>query len=212
MFRSALSPKPRGLLQRLKLETRPHHERAERTVRLLEPGLTLDGYREHLERLHGLWAPLEAELARLLPVLPPELRASERWKLPLLVKDLEALGHDAASLARLPRATRLPRLTGLPEALGCFYVLEGSTLGGQLILRHLQRHFAAVSAGGFAFFRAYGEEVGPMWRAFGEVVSGASAAAASEDFDARVVRAAQDTFDAFEAWLRREREDADVRL
>jgi heme oxygenase len=172
----------------------------------------LDGYREHLERLHGLWAPLEAELARLLPVLPPELRASERWKLPLLVKDLEALGHDAASLARLPRATRLPQLTGLPEALGCFYVLEGSTLGGQLILRHLQRHFAAASAGGFAFFRAYGEEVGPMWRAFGAVVSGASAAAASEDFDARVVRAAQDTFDAFEAWLRREREDADVRL
>lgn len=173
-------------------------------MRLLEPGLTLEGYRAHLERLHGLFAPLEAELARLLPVLPPELRASERWKLPLLVRDLEALGHDAPSLARLPRATELPRLTGLPQALGCCYVLEGSTLGGQLLLRHLQRHFAGVSAGGFAFFRAYGEEVGPMWKAFGAVVRQASAAAASEDFDAHVVRSAQDTFEAFEAWLRRE--------
>jgi heme oxygenase len=172
----------------------------------------LDDYRGHLERLHGLWAPLEAELARLLPVLPPELRASERWKLPLLVKDLEALGHDAASLALLPRAMGLPRLAGLPEALGCFYVLEGSTLGGQLILRHLQRHFAGVSAGGFAFFRAYGDQVGPMWRAFGEVVSRASVGAASEDFDARVVRSAQDTFDAFETWLRQEKVDVAVRL
>jgi heme oxygenase len=196
-----LPAQPRSLLKRLKSETRPHHERAERTVRLLEPGLTREDYRRHLEALHGLFAPLEAALARLLPELPPALRAPERWKLPLLVKDLEALGHDATSLARLPRATRLPPLTGLPDALGCFYVLEGSTLGGQVLLRHLQKHFKRVPVGDFAFFRAYGEEVGPMWRAFGEVVSQASAAAASEDFDARVVQGAKDTFDAFEAWL-----------
>jgi heme oxygenase len=66
---------------RLKSETRPHHERAERTVRLLEPGLTLEDYRRHLEALHGLFAPLEAELARMLSGLPRELRAIERWKL-----------------------------------------------------------------------------------------------------------------------------------
>ncbi len=207
-----MPPEHRDLLQRLKSETRPHHTRAESTVSLLEPGLTLDDYRRHLEALHGFFAPLETELARMLPVLPPELRALERWKLPLLVKDLELLGHDAASLSRLPRATCLPRLTGLPEALGCFYVLEGSTLGGQLILRHLQRHLEGEPAGDFAFFRAYGGEVGPMWRAFGEVLTQASAAAASEDFDGRVVRAAQDTFDAFTAWLSRERVATDVRL
>lgn len=178
-------------------------------MRLLEPGLSLEGYRRHLEALHGLFAPLEAELERKLSGELPELRTVERWKLPLLVKDLEALGHDASSLARLPRATLLPPLTGLPEALGCFYVLEGSTLGGQLILRHLQRHLTGAPV---AFFRAYGEEVGPMWRAFGEVVSQASAAAASEDFDARVVQGAKDTFDAFTAWLSQERVSAAVRL
>jgi heme oxygenase len=199
-------------LQRLKSETRPHHEAAERTVRLMEPELTREGYRWHLEALYGLFAPLEAALASEHLGLPAELRAPERWKLPLLVKDLQAQGHDAASLERLPRATRLPALTGLPEALGCFYVLEGSTLGGQLLLRHLRRHFKGVSVGDFHFFRAYGEEVGPMWRVFGEVLSQASAAAASEDFDARVVQAAKDTFDAFEVWLSRERVDGAVRI
>ncbi|MDY7227099.1 biliverdin-producing heme oxygenase [Hyalangium rubrum] len=199
-----LPPAPQTLLLRLKTETRPHHERAERTVRLLEPGLTPEGYRRHLEALYGLFAPLEEALADCLSGRVPELRATERWKLPLLEEDLAALGHDAASLARLPRASTLPALTGLPEALGCFYVLEGSTLGGQLILRHLQKHFAGAPVGAFAFFRAYGEEVGPMWKAFGEAVTRVSAAEASESFDARVVRGAQDTFDAFEAWLGRE--------
>ncbi|WP_224243091.1 biliverdin-producing heme oxygenase [Hyalangium gracile] len=192
------------LLQRLKAETRPHHERAESAVRLMEPGLTLEHYRHHLEALYGFFAPLEASLASLLTGLMPELRVDERWKLPLLLKDLRALGHDAASLARLPRATQLPPLPGLPEALGCFYVLEGSTLGGQLILRHLQRHFAGTPAGDFAFFSAYGEAVGPMWRAFGEAVNRASEAQASESFDARVIQGARDTFDAFEHWLRQE--------
>jgi len=204
----ALHTEPRTLLQRLKAETRPHHERAERTVRLMDPGLTLEHYRQHLEALYGFYAPLEARLAQQLQGLILELRATERWKLPLLVQDLRSLGHDAASLARLPLASWLPPIQGLPEALGCFYVLEGATLGGQLILRHLRRHFASIPAGDFAFFQAYGEEVGPMWRAFGEALTRASAAVASEEFDARVVQSAKDTFDAFGKWLLKEAEEA----
>lgn len=173
-------------------------------MRLVDPGLTPEHYRRHLEALYGFHAPLEAALARALSGRLPELRAAERWKLPLLARDLFAFGHHASSLSRLPRAPWLPPLAGLPEVLGCFYVLEGATLGGQLILRYLQRHFARVPVGDFAFFRAYGEQVGPMWRAFGEAVTRASFAAASEAFDARVVQGARDTFDAFEAWRRQE--------
>lgn len=204
IFRGALEPVLRTLLQRLKAETRPHHERAERSVHLMDPGLTLEHYRRHLEALYGFYGPLEAMLAQQPAELVPELRVSERWKLPLLARDLLALGHDDASLARLPRAPWLPPLPGLPEALGCFYVLEGATLGGQLILRHLQRHFAGTPAGDFAFFRAYGEDVGPMWKAFGEALTRASMAADSQLFDTRVVQGAKDTFEAFERWLQHE--------
>jgi heme oxygenase len=185
----------------LKAETRSHHERAERSVRLLAPGLTLEHYRHHLEALYGFYAPLEDALAAPLSGLP-ELRAPERRKLPLLVQDLCGLGHTQASLVSLPLATELPRLHALPEALGCCYVLEGATLGGQLILRHLQRHFAGIPAGDFAFFRAYGEGIGPMWRAFGDALYRASGEARSEDFDSRVLQAARATFDAFEGWLK----------
>jgi len=198
-------PEPRTLLQTLKAETRPHHERAERVVRLLSPDLTLLGYQRHLEALYGLYAPLEGALAACLEGRVPELRLAERWKVPLLEKDLQALGHDGASLARLPRHPGLPSLSDVPEALGALYVLEGATLGGQLILRHLTRHFEGTSAGGFAFFRAYGDSVGPMWKAFGEALLRACPEPAAVP---RVVRGAQDTFEAFEAWLREAHADA----
>ncbi|WP_233261651.1 biliverdin-producing heme oxygenase [Vitiosangium sp. GDMCC 1.1324] len=203
------SSEPRTLLRTLKAETRPHHERAERVVRLLSPELTLSGYRRHLEALFGLHAPLEAALGVRLEELAADLRLDERWKLPLLEEDLRALGHDDASLARLPWLSHLPPLPDVPEALGALYVLEGSTLGGQLILRHLVRHFDGVSAGEFAFFRAYGEAVGPMWKDFGEALLRLCPEPALAP---RVVRGAQDTFDAFEAWLREVHGDAPSHL
>ncbi len=174
----------------------------------MAPDLTPEGYRRHLEALHGFYGPLEAALAERLRGEVPALRAAQRWKLPLLEQDLAAFGHTAASLALLPRATRLPPLPGVPEALGGCYVLEGATLGGQLLLRHLTRHFVGQPVGTFAFFRAYGEQVGPMWKAFGEALTQASAEAASASFDTRVVQGAMDTFDAFEAWLLQEGGDA----
>lgn len=199
------SAEPRTLLQTLKAETRSHHARAERVVRLMSPGLTLSGYRRHLEALHGLYAPLEASLAARLEGRFPELRLAERWKLPLLREDLLALGHDDVSLTRLPVHPSPPVLPAVPEALGALYVLEGATLGGQLLLRHLMRHFEGVRAGGFAFFRAYGESVGPMWKSFGEALPRTCPDPALAP---RVVRGAQDTFEVFEAWLREVHNDA----
>ena len=194
-----LSPESPTLLQRLKADTRPHHERAEAVVRLMAPELTVSGYRAHLEALHALHAVLEAAVARHLEHAHPELRVGERRKLHLLREDLLALGHDEASLARLPGLARAPDVAGVPEALGVLYVLEGSTLGGQLILRHLARHFEGTPVGRFAFFRAYGESVGPMWKSFGE---GLLRACPDPSLAPRVIRGAQDTFDAFEARFR----------
>ncbi|ATB30977.1 bacteriophytochrome heme oxygenase BphO [Melittangium boletus DSM 14713] len=194
-----LPPESRNLLQLLKAETRPHHERAESVVRLMSPDLSLEGYRRHLEALHSLHAALESVIADRLGDQHPELLLPERWKLHLLREDLLALGHDEASLARLPGLTRAPSVPGVPEALGALYVLEGSTLGGQIILRHLVRHFEGQPVGRFAFFRAYGDAVGPMWKSFGEVLLRVCPEPALAP---RVVRGAQEAFELFEARFR----------
>jgi heme oxygenase len=50
------------------------------------------------------------------------------------------------------------------EALGAMYVLEGSTLGGKIILKTLQSK--GVSTDDLDFLDPYGKDTGALWRAF----------------------------------------------
>jgi len=58
-----------------------------------------------------------------------------RRKLPLLSQDLVALGASAEELDRLPRCQGLPACDEPAAAMGYLYVMEGATLGGQMLLR-----------------------------------------------------------------------------
>jgi heme oxygenase (biliverdin-IX-beta and delta-forming) len=55
-----------------------------------------------------------------------------------------------------------PRSTA--EALGMLYVLEGSTLGGHVILRHLAARGVDITE--LSFLNPYGKESGAQWRRF----------------------------------------------
>ena len=147
------------LLPLLKAHTAEAHARLERVVPLMRDDLTLEAYRAHLLRLHAFYARVEPQLASAVEQLG--LDPAERLKLPRLREDLAALGE-----AVLP-----PGAEGIDAPLGSFagrvgalYVLEGSTLGGQLISRHLRR--VLPEAAPFRFLDPYGAQTGPQWRAF----------------------------------------------
>jgi len=50
-------------------------------------------------------------------------------------------------------------------AAGALYVLEGSTLGGQIIVKHLQKAMPA-GFGNAAYFSGYQQKTGSMWKEF----------------------------------------------
>jgi heme oxygenase (biliverdin-IX-beta and delta-forming) len=75
--------------------------------------------------------------------------------------------------------------------------MEGATLGGQLISRHLEQALGLKDGNGYAFFSSYGQEVGAMWRGFREMLIQQSSTSA----DDAIVRGATDTFHAMHAWL-----------
>lgn len=56
----------------------------------------------------------------------------------------------------------------LCEALGSFYVVEGSTLGGRIILRELRAR--GVTEPELSFLDPYGAATGQMWRSLLEVL------------------------------------------
>lgn len=181
---------------RLKQSTREAHARVERLVTLLDPRLTRAAYRHWLTVWWGFYAPLEARLEAFVAALPADW--PRRRKVPRLHADLLALGLTADQIKRLPRCQALPQLDTVPVALGCLYVLEGATLGGQLIARHLATTLGVTAATGSAFFTGYGPEVGEMWRVFQTHLR---AAAATESSAQDMLRAAAATFAAFEQWL-----------
>jgi heme oxygenase len=178
--------------------TREHHERAESRLPLLDPALTRERYAHALAALHGFHAPLEARLTHV-DWAAVGLDWEARRKAPLLARDLLQLGRSAREVGALPRCDVLPDTASLARALGCAYVLEGATLGGQLVRRHLQRTLALTPESGCAFFAAYGDRVGPMWRDFtARLASAVDHGGCAPD---EVLAGARDTFDAISAWL-----------
>lgn len=60
----------------------------------------------------------------------------------------------------------LPVINTVGQLVGALYVIEGSTLGGQLISRSLNQHLGLTLNTGARFFYGYGEQTALMWQSF----------------------------------------------
>lgn len=186
------------ILAALKQATRVHHEQLERRLGLPSSVQSHAGYLALLRQLLGYYAPLEARLAPWLCGGRQGLDYAARRKAPLLQLDLSRLTGHANAVVDVPCCSDLPNPAEVSSALGCLYVVEGATLGGQLIARDLAQRFGWDVRSGAAFFSSYGRQVGPMWRAFGLVLEQDLANATARS---RAICAARDTFATLERWL-----------
>ncbi len=182
-----------GVATRLRAETREAHEAAERSLdwewRVADPRR----YRALLARLHGFHRGFEPHVGR---ALADETLLAPRLRLGHLARDLAALGMSSGAVADLPICAALPPLADRAEALGALYVVEGSTLGGQIIARRVARDLGHGPDTGCAYYAAHGARTGAMWRAFQAVLAQEPPEAAD-----RMVASAQATFDALRVWL-----------
>lgn len=198
----AAAPPPRAptLGERLRHETRDLHDRIEanpRFGRLMAADLTRDEYRQLLLRLLGHHRPVEAALAAAASHLPRALGVLDRLRrTALLQADLRALDVEAGFVAALSTCPP-PGLTTAEAAWGTLYVLEGATLGGQVIARHIAATLGIGPGNGAAALVPYGDQAGPQWRAFKAALE---ATAPDLDQDA-VVDAARAAFTRLDDWM-----------
>jgi heme oxygenase (biliverdin-IX-beta and delta-forming) len=150
------------VLAYLRAVTRPAHSALEGALGLLDDRLDLDAYRVVLGRLYGFWRGWEPQMAALLR---DDGLLGQRRRLHLLAADLAALGVSSAALEALPMCP-LTMLRDDAEALGSLYVMEGSTLGGLVIQRNINRCLGDKGRRSCSYFNGYGTETGPMWRVF----------------------------------------------
>ena len=186
-----------GVRFRLRESTGDLHRRLEDRLELAEGEIRDQTYVATLGGFLGLYRPIERELSRL-DWRGAGLDFEARRKTPLIEADLSDFGFDAAALAKLPLSSRIPRADTIEDGLGILYVLEGATLGGQVISRRLAASLGLSPTFGGRFFASYGADVGRMWRSYVAVLerSGQTAEAA-----AAIERAAVDAFRAFDDWF-----------
>ncbi|MCE1113882.1 MULTISPECIES: biliverdin-producing heme oxygenase [Pseudomonas] len=178
------------LLHALREGTRACHKGLEQRLPFFSDGFDLPAYQRLIEAYYGFHAPLEAALTGYQGV--------ERNKAPALTCDLLALGLDAAQIDALPQCGALPLIDSEASALGVMYVLEGSTLGGQVLKRAMAERLGIGADSGAAFFDVYGPLTGVHWRGFLARLAGASLPPAAL---ASAVHAGVATFERFEQWL-----------
>jgi len=136
----------------------PVHAALESASGLPDSIVTRGDYIACLRMYHRLFAQLEPALALYDHGVWGDFVPQART--PLLLSDLQSLGAPAAR-----DIAPMPPLPGFAQALGVRYVLEGSALGGQVILAALTARLGAEIAGATSFF-AGGRDAMAGWRAF----------------------------------------------
>jgi heme oxygenase len=180
------------MFERLRSETADQHRKLEEEISPFWRFQAVDSYQRYLACTYPFYFTVEKTMGDL-DWRPAEIDFESRRKATFLISDLTFLG------AEVPMAPTGPEFSihNLQEAIGCLYVLEGATLGGQVITRHLKTLGIEPSTGG-SFFNGYGSRTGEMWKSF---QASATSFCRDEDCVKDAIYGAKRMFDVFSVWM-----------
>lgn len=144
--------------QRLKSATQAAHRALEDDLDAISQLSSLNGRRILAPRYLDLHVAADAIFDRWLAGAPG-LDDPPRRRAELIRADLARL-----DVTPNPDPPPAPAVASVPEALGFFYVMEGSTLGGRMILKAVAAR--AGETEGLGFMDPYGVRTGEAWRGF----------------------------------------------
>ena len=179
----------------LRTETADRHKALEAMMfvnEIMNRSLSVEEYKTLLIVNYIVHQKLENTLANSLDAnIADMLEMNSRLKLTSLERDLTYWNIDPLTLPALDFELFIPEKNNA-AVLGAFYVLEGATLGGNVIKKHLlsNRNFEGHEAG-LNYYGVYGEQLGAKWKTFLNVLN---ETVKEEDY-ALCVTSANRTFD-----------------
>lgn len=182
------------LLTAIREATKPSHQALEGfLIPQLKKLSDTTRYADILRAFYGFIHPLEQQIEQHISLQAfPDY--NDRRKSGSLLEDLKSIGTPTAGI---PESIWLPQINNGAEAAGALYVLEGSTLGGQIIWRMLKDRLGEDIS--LNYFGGYGEQNGTMWGQFTGVLDNLTT---DEKEIAASARAANETFTLFHQWLK----------
>lgn len=185
--------------QRLRSGTHREHVRLNQhpmLIGLTRPGYPMPRYRMLMTAYYHFYRAVEAGIEQFGD---SAFEYSSRLKLPWLADDLAYLGINPFAADNLPQRP-IPDMVpaDIAELAGVLYTIEGSTLGAQVISRHLSSHQEIGPDRGGRFFLGYSHLTDQHWNQF-EVFLNLTLV--TDAMIERAVSSAQGTFLLIEALL-----------
>ena len=181
------------ILETLKAETKTYHQQVERVlISELKSLKTKDDYAMLLRRLYSFYKPLEDDLHQKIDHETIK-DIGQRKHTNRIVKDLRALNSDV-DLSVEKNHTTIPSIS---YAIGVMYVIEGSTMGGQIISKMIHKNVNTDGADAVSYFSSYEEATHHMWTEFKNQVTNLEHTLDYQE----VFKGAKDTFSQLEQWL-----------
>ena len=145
-----------------------------------------DDYANFLKYFYAYFSHLEKAMAPFITEARlPYLKS--RRNSGYLKRDIESLG---GTVDHLPKTT-VPAIENHLQAFGALYVMEGSIMGGRIIVKLLEN---VGIRQGVSFFSGYGEDTEDMWAQFGEAFN---KQVTHDEHEALMIQCANDTFAHF---------------
>jgi heme oxygenase len=168
--------------------TRERHQLLDQTDWFSNAIQDFNTYSDHIATLEAFYREAESSLRPFAEAL------TVRGFDPVGRRKGEALAAELVELSAYTKVApdlsgAFPTLPNFSAAVGCIYVLEGSTLGGLILAGRIRDRLGWDSR----FYGIYGARTGEMWRSF----KAALEAARAEVDAASLATAAQSVFDAF---------------
>ena len=148
----------------LRNATSQQHTQLESTdlsKKLLSDFVTTGDYKNYLLKMKDIIAYCEEAIFLLVENVITDINS--RRKLALIQHDLACLQADV-NASNLFQPIKKDITT--PYALGFMYVVEGSTLGGRIILKHLKAKLGISEEECGTFFAGYKASTGIRWKDF----------------------------------------------
>lgn len=171
----------------LKEQTKTAHMDLEKqVVRKMKAIRSHADYAEFLKCFYTYFSQVEQVIkpfisAAVLPDYPQRRNSS------YLKNDIEALGGRVDDIP----VVNVPEVENLAQAFGALYVMEGSIMGGSIIVKMLEK--GGITEG-VSFFSGYGSQTGQKWGVFTEAMH---RQVSGPDQEAKAIKAANETFSKF---------------
>jgi heme oxygenase len=134
---------------------------------ITKPGYPMESYQQVLLGYFSLYRRLEIAITEAISYEALNFDYEARAKLPWLHADLKFFDLPPPTAENAPRhSIGQFVIHNLAQLAGTLYAIEGATLGGQVIARHVAKTMGLTSTAGARFFNGYGDETAERWNTF----------------------------------------------